>query len=231
MDAPRRLCEDGVGRGGKMHELFRGLRRGHFGCLVIDLPWRHATWSDKGRGRSAKYDTMSLEECAALPVGDYAAGDAFLHFWITGPFLAIGAHVPIIKAYGFELSSIQHVWIKATRKAFEQGHLFGFMDDPKAFKMGMGKTSRQNCEYVVLGRRGSPRRLSAAVRQEIVEPAREHSRKPELFYRRVEEFCAGPRLDIFGRQRRAGWTVVGNEADKFGAAKIIKTGNQDGKSR
>ena len=186
--------------------------------MAIDVPWDHLTWSDKGRGRSAKYDTMSLAEIEALPVGDYAAPDAFLFFWITGPFLAIGAHVPIMQRYGFKVSSIQHVWIKPTAKAFYQGHLFGFMDNPRAFKMGMGKTSRQNAEFVVLGRRGDPKRLSAGVRQEIVEPAREHSRKPELFYERVEAFCAGPRIDIFGRTRRAGWTVVGNEADRFGRA-------------
>ena len=208
-----------------MHELFRGLKLGHFACIAIDPPWHDRTWSDKGRGRSPKYQTMSFEQLEALPVGDYATDHAFLHLWIPGPFLAIGSHLPLMQAWGFTESAISHVWIKPTLASYRQGHLFGFMDNPKAFKMGMGRTTRQNAEFVVLGRRGDPRRLSRGVRQEIIEPAREHSRKPEQFYQRVEEFCAGPRLDIFGRIRRSGWTVIGNEADKFGRVKHDKTGN------
>jgi N6-adenosine-specific RNA methylase IME4 len=161
---------------------------------------------------------MTLAEIADLPVADYAAKNAFLFLWITGPFLALSVHASIMQAWGFEPSAVAYVWMKPTRKGYEQGHLFNFLDDPKLFKMGMGKTTRQNAEFAILGRRGSPRRLSAGVRQEIIEPAREHSRKPEQFYEKVEAFCAGPRLDIFGRQRRPGWTVIGNQADKFGRA-------------
>ena len=83
------------------------------------------------------------------------------------------------------------------------------------FKMGLGYTSRQNAEFVVLGRRGDPPRKSASVRQIMVEPAREHSRKPEKFYQNAETYAAGPRLELFGRQQRPGWTVRGNESDKF----------------
>jgi N6-adenosine-specific RNA methylase IME4 len=55
------------------------------------------------------------------------------------------------------------------------------------------------------------------VREIIVVPAREHSRKPVQFYERVEAFCSGPRLELFGRESRVGWTVYGDEATKFDA--------------
>ena len=79
----------------------------------------------------------------------------------------------------------------------------------------MGHTTRQNAEYVVLGRRGKPRRLCKDVHQLIIQPRREHSRKPDEFYARVERYCTGPYLELFARQRRPGWTAWGNELDKF----------------
>jgi N6-adenosine-specific RNA methylase IME4 len=105
------------------------------------------------------------------------------------------------------------VWIKPVASKFLQGQLF--IND-ELFKMGGGYTTRQNAEYVVLGKRGNPpQRLSKKVRQVIVEPAREHSRKPEKSYASIEQYGAGPYLELFGRQRRRGWTVRGDEADKF----------------
>jgi N6-adenosine-specific RNA methylase IME4 len=67
----------------------------------------------------------------------------------------------------------------------------------------------------VLGRRGHPERLDKGVFEIIVAPRREHSRKPDEVYRRIEKYCAGQRLDLFPRQRRDGWIPYGDEADKF----------------
>ena len=81
----------------------------------------------------------------------------------------------------------------------------------------MGKTTRQNAEFVVFGRRGKPARHSRAVHQLLIEGRREHSRKPEDFYVAAERY-AGPearRLELFARQSRPGWTAWGNEAAKL----------------
>jgi N6-adenosine-specific RNA methylase IME4 len=142
----------------------------------------------------------------------HAAADAHLFFWVTGPFLAKGAHVRIMRAWGFEPVAVGFVWVKTNKSVGPQW--MGYVDDA-IWHMGLGHTTRQNAECCLLGRRGSPVRLSAAVRQIIVSPLREHSRKPEEVYRRIEKYCPGPRLELFGRQSRRGWTVRGNEADKF----------------
>lgn len=197
--------------------LFAGVPKGKFACIAVDPPWLHQTWSENGRGRSPRYRTMTLEALRALPIGDYASPDAFLLLWITGPFLAEGVHIELMRAWGFTPSAMAFVWLKTTRAARWGAPIHS----PRSWKMGMGKTTRQNAEFVILGRRGKPRRLSAGVRQEIIAPAREHSRKPELFYERAEAFAAGPRLDVFGRQKRQGWTVVGDQANLF--KEIIKT--------
>ena len=40
---------------------------------------------------------------------------------------------------------------------------------------------------------------------------------PPGTHERIERLVAGPYLELFARQRRAGWDVWGNETDKFGA--------------
>jgi len=45
---------------------------------------------------------------------------------------------------------------------------------------------------------------------------REHSRKPESFYRLVEALCPGPKVELFARQERTGWASWGAEKEAFG---------------
>lgn len=63
-----------------------------YGAILIDPAWDPWSYSHKGRGRhpSAYYDTMSLDEIAALPVADYAAKDCSVFLWITDQFLVKG---------------------------------------------------------------------------------------------------------------------------------------------
>jgi N6-adenosine-specific RNA methylase IME4 len=55
------------------------------------------------------------------------------------------------------------------------------------------------------------------VREIVLAPVREHSRKPSEVYRRIERFCAGPRIELFARERRPGWISWGDEIDRFDA--------------
>ena len=43
---------------------------------------------------------------------------------------------------------------------------------------------------------------------------REHSRKPDEQYPIIEECSWGPRIELFSRGTRKGWTVWGNQADE-----------------
>ena len=68
--------------------------------------------------------------------------------------------------------------------------------------------------------RGVDRRHLLTLRHSIpvLKPRREHSRKPEEFYETVRRVTAGPRLDVFSREKHNGFTQYGNETDKFEAA-------------
>lgn len=194
--------------------LLEGLPYRHFKVIHADVPWAFRAYSEAGEERSAQnhYGCMSLSDIAQLDVGAHASEDCHLFFWVTGPFLVAGAHIPIMRAWGFEPTAMAFVWLKLNRDWHPRW--LTYIEDAMWF-MGLGHTTRQNAEYVILGRRGSPERRSKSVKQIICSPVREHSRKPDVVYERIQRYSEGPFLDLFGRQQREGWTVRGNESDKF----------------
>lgn len=192
--------------------LFRGLQKKYYRVIAADPAWDFKSNSKAKPGRNARrhYSCMSLTDIAALPVGDYAADDAVLFLWIPGPFLAVGAHLPIMKAWGFKPSGMGFVWIKLNPRA---ASLFMLKSD---LAMGGGFTTRKGAEFCLLGKRGRSVRKDAGVHEVIIEPRREHSRKPNEAYKRIERYCDGPRVELFSRQDRPGWDTWGFEKGKFG---------------
>lgn len=192
---------------------FDGSRR-DYRVVCADPPWRFKSNSRDRPGRNAMrhYNCMSLDEIAALPVTSLAADDSALFLWITGPFMAVGAHLRIMKAWGFKPSGMGFVWVKLNPRAPQ---LFFVSSD---LATGGGFTTRKNAEFCLIGKRGRSVRKSAAVHEIIIDRRREHSRKPDEFYSRVETYADGPRLELFGRQRRPGWDVWGNQTDMFSEA-------------
>lgn len=180
----------------------RRVGRNHFRCILTDPPWRYASWSPKGelRGAVQHYNVMMLKDICELPVRDIADTECWLFLW------AITSMIPqayeVMDAWGFSNSGIAFTWAKLNASG-------------EGYFMGLGQTTRKNTEICLLGRRGKPARNSAKVRELIVSPIREHSRKPEEQYKRIEEFCDGPRIELFSRSRRPGWIVWGNQIEKF----------------
>jgi N6-adenosine-specific RNA methylase IME4 len=192
-----------------------------FGAICADPPWRFqsrtalevANW-DSRRDVEKHYQTMTIDEIKALPVRKIAAKDCHLFLWTTGPFLRQAFDV--IDAWGFKYSSSGFVWVKLKRShKSEQLHCLPTAEAD--LMVGLGHTTRKNAEFCLLARRGSPKRLGRDVREIILSPVREHSRKPDEAFDRVERYCAGPYLELFSRQERPGWSVWGNQVDKFEA--------------
>src|SRR5918994_4794707 len=86
-------------------------RAGSYGVILADPPWTFATYSDKGKGRSAEahFDCMDLAAIKALPVGSWAARNAVLYLWCTVPHLENA--LAVVAAWGFTYKS-SFVWIK-----------------------------------------------------------------------------------------------------------------------
>jgi N6-adenosine-specific RNA methylase IME4 len=175
-----------------------------YACILADPPWRFATWSGE-RAVSARaqagdpYPTMTLADLRAMRIGEaLAARDAVLFLWVVDAHFAEAWS--LLRAWGFAYKTVAFVWVKTTL-------------DGRSPKMGMGKWRRGESEQCWLATRGRPRVLAHDVRQVIVAPLREHSRKPDEQYARIERLAAGPRIELFARERRRGWAARGDQTD------------------
>jgi N6-adenosine-specific RNA methylase IME4 len=175
------------------------LPEGRFGAILADPPWSFRTYSNAhvapARGEQP-YAVMSLDDIKALPVADVAAPNSLLFMWTVSHLQS--AAFEVADSWGFKPVSIAFVWDKG--------------------RMGMGYWTRQEVEICHLFKRGSPRRLSRGVRSVIRATRREHSRKPDEQYGRIESLVGGPYLELFARQAWVGWSAWGNQVGKFGAA-------------
>ncbi len=173
---------------------------GPFSVVYADPPWYYR---QGGRGAARNhYLTMSTAEIAALPVASIAAPDAVLFLWATGPCLFDAAAV--IAGWGFVYKTFGFVWTK-TRAGW-----------PAVPKWGGGHYTRSNAEVCLLAVRGAGLPvLRHDVDSVVLEPRGEHSAKPAVIRRRIEAlFGDVPRVELFARQRVAGWVTWGNEVDR-----------------
>lgn len=127
--------------------------------------------------------------------------------WATMPMLPEA--LKVMKAWGFKYKTVGFTWMKQNRRA---DGLFAYNKD---IFTGMGYWTRSNAELCLLGTRGHPQRKLASVRQAILSPIREHSRKPAEAYDRIEQLLDGPYIELFARTRRRGWDAWGNQIEKF----------------
>lgn len=205
-----------------MSDPFADLPKGHYGAIMADPPWhfRHFTKLDKSnwvsrRDAEKHYPVMALDDIKALPVKDIAAKDAHLFIWTTGPCLP--KTFEVIKAWGFRYSGVAFTWIKMKRSSETEQMRFLPVEETD-LHIGLGLTTRKNAEFCLLGRRGNARRNAKNIREIILAPVREHSRKPDEAYDRVRRYCDGPYLSLFERQPRTGFECWGNEVHKFAEA-------------
>ena len=191
------------------------LPNGAFNVIYVDPPWTFRTWSNRGKCRSPEkhYDCMSLADVRALPVPDIAAEDCALFLWATDPLLPEA--FKLIEAWGFTYKTVAFHWAKLNKSAPGRTRLLLSTSD---FFVGMGYWTRANPELCLLATKGKPQRVSMSVRRLVIEPRREHSRKPdEVAYRIVDLMGDVPRIELFARQSRHGWTTWGDESKKFDA--------------
>lgn len=182
-----------------------------YGIIYADPPWHYRVYSKKGAGRSAEshYPTMTIEKIQALPVSELADKDCALFMWITFPLLK--ESLSVLSSWGFKFKTIAFVWIKQNRKS---DSLF----------WGMGYWTRTNAEFCVLATKGKPKRMAKNVHQVIVSHIEEHSKKPDEARRRIVRLMGDlPRIELFARQKSAGWDVWGNEVE----SNIILGGTDD----
>lgn len=175
-----------------------------FATVLADPPWQFINRTGKvapEHRRLNRYGTMKLQEICALPVEEALAPTAHLYLWVPNALLPDGLQV--MKAWGFEYKS-NIIWHKLRKDGGSDGR-------------GVGFYFRNVTEVLLFGVRGKNARTLGPGRTQVNylgTRKREHSRKPDEQYALIEACSPGPRLEMFSRGTRKGWTVWGNQADE-----------------
>ncbi|MYA83112.1 MAG: S-adenosylmethionine-binding protein [Acidimicrobiales bacterium] len=182
--------------------LREGLQHGPFGTVLADPPWRFTNRTGKvapEHHRLCRYETLAVDEIAAMPVADITDETAHCYLWVPNALLPWGLQV--LEAWGFHYKT-NIVWHKVRKDGGSDGR-------------GVGFYFRNVTELVLFGIKGKSARTLQPGRSQvnlIASRKREHSRKPDELYDVIEACSWGPYLELFGRGCREGWTVWGDQA-------------------
>jgi len=127
-----------------------------------------------------------------------AARDAHLYLWTTASHLSEALY--LMGWWGFTYK-LPLVWVK-TKAPGEK------------VQIGLGNYFRHAHELCLFGVRGRAPALVHNLSTVIYAPRQRHSQKPEELQERAELLSPGPRLELFARRHRRGWTGWGNQLRK-----------------
>lgn len=190
------------------------LRQRAYQVIYADPPWAYRGYVSEGVPQTTStqhYDTVPVEDLARMPVQQLAAPSCALFMW------AISSHTPqafwLAEQWGFRFASKAFTWAKLNTLSISKERK---VDDPAAWFIGMGHGTRRQTEDCWLFTRGDPpKRVGKGVRELIVSPIREHSRKPTETYDRIEALFDGPYCELFSRNVRKNWDMFGNQVGKY----------------
>lgn len=167
--------------------------------IVVDPPWQYGIWgkaNPKSRPNSITYEipypTMTIDEITNLPIQTLAAENCELYLWTTQKYLPFSFAVLI--AWGFKYCQTL-TWCKKPRGT------------------GQGGIYCPTTEFLILARQGKMPKAKRINSTWFLtkRPHNSHSTKPEFFQNMIEKVTDSPRIELFARRKRDGWTVWGNE--------------------
>lgn len=164
-----------------------------YDCIAIDPPWTYSLREgDKSHRNRTPYANMTLADIGDLPVRDLAAKGSTLFLWVTKDYMESGFE--LLKRWGFPHKQTI-TWVKMTKSG-------------DRVRFGTGHWLRNAAEWCLVGVDPGAKSFSsrgvADTSNVILAPREEHSKKPEQFYA-VAERLGERRIDLFARQKRAGW--------------------------
>ena len=171
-----------------------------YDIILADPPWKYTSKSvSPNREVINHYPVMPTTDICKLPIMDIANDKCALFLWATWPLLEDALQV--INSWGFIYKTIAWVWIKSNKSGL-------------GFFWGMGGYTRSNTEPCLLA---FTKKISVAdhgIQSIIYSPVREHSRKPDEQYRKIESLYPNySYLELFAREKHNGWDTWGNEVD------------------
>ncbi len=167
--------------------------------IYADPPWAYRDRHKGQGGAEDHYRTLSTADLVELPVAQIARPNCLLFLWATFPNLPEAMR--IMTAWGFKYKTQAFTWIKTYRKG-----------NPV---IGLGSYTRSNAEVCLLGLRGKKWDLARNVSSVVISCRGEHSTKPPEVRDRIVQLCGDvPRIELFARDRIAGWDAWGDEIER-----------------
>jgi len=178
-----------------------------YDIVYADPPWYYYGSQVKDAAAAKHYPLMSQDELARLPVRSIMNKRAALFLWSTGPRLNFA--IDLIESWGLHYRGVAYVWVKTNRL----GKAIRGQGVPPTF-------TKPTTEFVLVASTVPTGRpfpiLDLAQAQVVMEPRSQHSRKPAVFRRRIEELCGRrSRIELFARESARGWDHWGAEAGKL----------------
>ena len=189
--------------------------------IVIDPAWKLCSGGSKSLAVHTHYQVQTTAEIIQTVkswIEEYPISEeAHLYLWTINPYSSgytngIRDGIKVCEAIGFKpISNL--IWCKP-------------QNNPTPY----GLRSTEICIFATRHRKGYHKRImyggsndqySVAKnglkksRDWFVADRREHSRKPDEFYKLVTQRSNGPYLEMYSRTERKGWTTLGNERGKF----------------
>jgi N6-adenosine-specific RNA methylase IME4 len=165
---------------------------------------RQAARSWPRRGAAKHYKTMTTEEICRFPLPPLA-NDCVLLLWRVACMQQDA--LDVVRMWGFKPVKAELIWLKKTATGKRW--------------FGMGRILRAEHEVCLVAVKGRPQVKNHSTRTTFVTehvdvtglsaPAGRHSEKPDEFYKIVEELFDGPRVELFARKHREGWTCMGDQ--------------------
>lgn len=167
-----------------------------YNVILADPPW---SYNNRARGCAAsEYEVMTIDDIKNLNIQHFADKNCALFLWSTFPLLQEG--LDVMKSWGFTYKSAIS-WHKKTKNGKDC--------------FGPGFWLRGASELILFGIKGKPILKNHKTRNILEAVSLGHSRKPKEQYNIIESMFDGPYLELFGREKRDGWKVYGNETETF----------------
>lgn len=167
-----------------------------YNIIYADPPWdvkRGPDWNSNGPSKPLPYPTMSLDEIKGLQIRDIADKNCHLYLWTINKY--IRESYEVAESWGFNVSCLL-TWCKPRHG------------------IGIGGTFVQTTEHLLFCRRGTLKALKRIDTTWFEQPRLKHSVKPDFFRNMIVEVSGNlPRIELFAREKRDGWDVLGNDID------------------
>lgn len=175
-----------------------------YDVIIADPPWAYYGDPNKNQAAGKHYQLMSVDEMARLtwPL----ANRGVLFMWATSPkltdALALGSLL------GLTYRGIAFVWVKTNREGKPVG--------AQGVRPSIVKPTTELVLAFSRIAKGRPMPLlSESVPQVVMARRGRHSEKPRVVQDRITQLYGDvARLEMFARERYAGWDAWGNEIDE-----------------